>query len=271
MNDPRMTDTGDHTCSRNDDAVALALHVLEPEEEIAVRTHLPHCRSCRETVRSTELAMGSLATSVRQINPPAGLRSSIMAQIADTPQDAGTTGSSRASHRHTRREPASRPAARPARSRRRVVAVSLTAAALLVFGGLTTYAVQVQQQRDAQIEQTQALVDLLTRSGAPGTTRATLQTDTGRAMAVVLIAPAGRTVVTAAMPPNQRDSSTYVLWGIDGAGPHPLGAFDVLPGTAAYPLAGTDTSFTAYAVSLEPGRVMPAVPTTVVAGGPVQA
>jgi hypothetical protein len=55
----------------------MSLHVLEPEEEIAVRTRLPHYPS-RETVRTTEQVMSAIGTAAPQIAPPALLRSSLL-------------------------------------------------------------------------------------------------------------------------------------------------------------------------------------------------
>ncbi|MGI5133093.1 anti-sigma factor domain-containing protein [Pseudonocardia sp. CA-107938] len=279
-----MTQPADPPCPINPDAAALALHALEPEEEIAVRTHLPHCPSCQETVRATELAMAELGSSVPQLDPPARLRASILAAAAATPQEApddtpqlqGQDGS--LPRPGARREPASRPAGRDAsaarpsstRNRRRIVALVLAAAVVLGFGGVTAYAVQARQERDAQIAQTQALAELLARVAQPGTTRATLNTPAGQTVAVVVASPGGATVVAAGLAPNAADHSTYVLWGIDGKGSHAVAAFDVVPSTAAYPLAGVGSAYSAYAISLEPGRTMPAVATTVVASGPAQ-
>ena len=42
-----MTDNTPTTCPRNEQAIGWALHSLEPDEEIAVLSHLPVCPSCR--------------------------------------------------------------------------------------------------------------------------------------------------------------------------------------------------------------------------------
>jgi hypothetical protein len=93
-------------------------------------------------------------------------------------------------------------------------------------------------------------------------------------VAAVLVTPAGRTVVTAGLDPNDISDSTYVVWGLGAGDPRPLAPFDVTtPGAGIHEIgdAGADRPFAAYAVSLEPGHTMPATPTTVVASGPVQA
>jgi hypothetical protein len=108
----------------------------------------------------------------------------------------------------------------------------------------------------------------------PGSAHATLSTDSGQPVAAVLVTPAGRTVVTAGLDPNDISDSIYVVWGLGAGDPRPLAPFDVTtPGAGIHDIgdAGADRPFAAYAVSLEPGRTMPATPTTVVASAPVQA
>lgn len=279
----------DHTCLMNEDAVALALQVLEPDEENDVRTHLPHCRSCREIVRSTELVMRGIGAAVPQIDPPDRLRSRIMAQLDGTPQETPrSVGTARRpAHRSIEREASSRPPGRddgrrgggpaiPAAGHRRrrfggrrMAAAVVAVVVVLGIGGSTAYTLQVHQQRDSQIVQTQALADLITQLEQPGMTHATLAAAGGQPVAAVVAGPSGPTVVTAGLPDNRVDTTTYVLWGINAAGPHPLGAFDVAAGTATHPIAAPVGAYNAYAISLEPGRALPATPTTVVASGPV--
>lgn len=277
----------DHDCLMNEDAVALALQVLEPDEENAMRTHLPHCPSCRDSMRSTELVMCGLATATPQINPPDQLRSRILAQLDSTPQEtpAPAGSASRPARRSSEREAPPQPRRRedgrrgagpalpgdrrrPRFGGRRMVTAAVAVVAVLGIGG-TAYAVQAHQQRDSQIVQTQALADLITQLSQPGMTHATLAAAGGQPVAAVLSGPSGPTVVTAGIPDNRVDTTTYVLWGIDVDGPHPLGAFDVAAGSATHPIAAPSGAYRAYAISLEPGRVMPATPTTVVASGPV--
>lgn len=74
------------SCPMNVQAVGWVLRALEPEEEVAVRAHLPGCASCRETVRETEAVLGALGGSVEQADPPERLRGAILALAAETPQ-----------------------------------------------------------------------------------------------------------------------------------------------------------------------------------------
>ncbi|MFD1519380.1 anti-sigma factor domain-containing protein [Pseudonocardia yunnanensis] len=265
----------------NDQAVAWALQALEPDEEQAMRTHLPGCRSCRDMVRETELIMGELATSVEPADPPARLRDNILAAAAETPQarpvetsvaEEPESGGAAAGGAVVR--PASRGGARRwTGSRRRLVAAAVAVVAVLgAAGGLVVHNMQ-GQQRDVQIAQPQTLDGLVGQLQGPGTSRATLSTSTGEAVAAVLVSPSERTVVTAGLPPNNRADTTYVVWGLGTGDPRPLGAFDVLapgPGVHEVGAVATGPEFSSYAISLEPGRSLPATPTMVVASGAVQ-
>jgi hypothetical protein len=267
----------------NDQAVGWALTALEPDEEQAMRTHLPGCRSCRDVVWGTERVMGELATSVVPVDPPARLRDNILAQGARTPQlgrektlaptrqpvlmiSNAEVGS------HDR--PVTSEQGHPHRRRLSGRLVVAAAAVVAVFGvgGLAVYTAQVQQQRDAQVAQSQSLADLVAQLDRPGTSHAMLSTDAGRSLAAVLVTASERTVVTTGLPPNDRNGTIYVLWGLGAGNPRPLGSFDVTaPGSDVQGIGGPadGPAFSSYAISLEPGRAMPAAPTAVVAHGAV--
>jgi hypothetical protein len=256
--DNRSRFDGATPCPLGEEAVAFALHALEPDEEAAMRSHIERCRSCSETVRETELVAAAVGGAVEQVDPPPRLRANLMAAAAETPQ-AGPLPA-----------PHPRFVERRRTTRARVLLAAAAAAVVFAVGGLGAYTVQVQRQRDALA---QALAGIVTQLDAPGSSHATLTTDSGRPVAAVLVTAEGRTVVTAGLDPNDRSTTTYVVWGVGSGGPRPLATFDVTaPGPGIHEIGSADGSrFEAYAVSLEPGRTMPAVPTTVVASGPVQA
>ncbi|QYN37123.1 anti-sigma factor [Pseudonocardia sp. DSM 110487] len=258
--DDRSRFDGTTPCALGEEAVAFALHALEPDEEAAMRSHIERCRSCSETVRETELVAAAVGGAVEQVDPPPRLRANLLATAAETPQSGPPS------------QPHPRFAARQHRSRNRarILIAAAAAAVVLAVGGLGAYTAQVQRQRDALA---QALAGIVTQLDAPGSSHATLSTDSGRPVAAVLVTTAGRTVVTAGLDPNDTGATTYVVWGIEAGDPRPLAAFDVTaPGPGIHEIGPGDGSrFEAYAVSIEPGRTMPAVPTTVVASGPVQA
>ncbi|GAA1297783.1 anti-sigma factor domain-containing protein [Pseudonocardia xinjiangensis] len=275
------------SCAMNEHAVGWALHALEPDDELAMEAHLPTCESCREMVRDTELIMGGLADTAEQTDPPPRLRDNILAQAAETPQVRPPAPREREPEDPPRRAPVRPDVGLPAPSdtgarrrptwatigRRRLVAAVVVLVAVLGVGGLAVYAAQLQQQRDAEIAQSQSLADIVTQLDQPGTTHATLSTTSGDPVAAVLTTASDRTVVTTGVVPNNRSDSIYVLWGIDGGPPQPVGMFDVTapgPGVHSIGPAVGAPAFSAYAISLEPGRAMPTMPTTVVATGPVQ-
>jgi hypothetical protein len=149
--------------------------------------------------------------------------------------------------------------------------------AIVAIGGLglrtvqlQDQTVQLQQQLDtasSQVSSTTALVQDLAR---PGNTHALLAKPDGTAVAAVVLAGSQRTVYTIGLTANSADQ-TYVLWGLKDASsaPEPLGVFDVDESAATPQSVGTSGQqpFGAYAISLEPGRTPPAVPTDVVASG----
>ncbi|WP_232665557.1 anti-sigma factor [Pseudonocardia sp. TRM90224] len=275
----------DETCDMEGQAVAYGLHALEPDEEAAFEQHLPGCAACQEMVAETERIAGDIGAAVPQLDPPERLRDSIVELAERTPQIRQTPPvpptprppareeQPPAARRPPQRQDERRPATRGPR-RRRIVAVALAAAAVLAFGGLGAYTAVVQQQRDAQAAQVQAMAEAIVGLVSTPTTHATLHSSQGgHAVAAVIAAQSGPIVVGPGLQPNGGDT-TYVLWGIAGdpagAAPEPLGAFDV---TREQPMQALHSEhplhYTAYAISLEPGRVPPTTPTELVAQGPV--
>jgi hypothetical protein len=162
------------------------------------------------------------------------------------------------------------------RRARRLVAGALALVAVLAIGGLAVRNAQLTAERDAQIAQSQNLENLLDRFGRPGTEHALLAREDGTTIAAVVVENGRPGVFPIDMPANAIDRETYVLWGVaEGANPAPLGTFDVAGNDEG--LLAIDGSspgsedYAAYAISLEPGRSAPAVPTQVVASGPVAA
>jgi Anti-sigma-K factor rskA len=268
--DDRSGVDGATPCPLGEEAVAFALHALDPDEEAAMRSHVERCRACSEAVRETEVVAAAVGGAVEQVDPPPRLRANLLATAADTPQ-ADAPVRPEPHPRFARARPAER--RRENRTRFRVMLAAAAAAVLIAVGGLGAYAAQVQRERDALAAQAQALAGIVTQLDAPGSSHAILSTGSGQPVAAVLVTADGSTVVTAGLDANDTGATTYVLWGLGTGDPRPLTAFDVAdPGPGIHEVgAGGGSPFTSYAVSLEPGRTMPAVPTTVVASGPVQA
>jgi hypothetical protein len=285
-----MTDNTPTTCPRNEQAIGWALHSLEPDEEIAVLSHLPVCPSCRRAADDAVAVLGHLGAAVEQVDPPPALRNRLMAQVAETPQKPPAAPTpprqpspqasmppSRDEQRGSTRPADSRPgrASRWSRRTRQLVAGALALVAVLAIGGLAVRNVQLQQERDAQIAQIQSLENLLDQFDRPDVDHALLARDDGSTIAAVVVENGRQQVFPIGVPVNATDREIYVLWGIpDGSStPEPLGTFDVTDATEGLldvGSAGTD-NYAAYAISIEPGRAAPAVPTTVVASGAVSA
>jgi anti-sigma-K factor RskA len=288
------------TCTRTEQAVGWALHALEPDEEIIVERHVPTCADCTAAVRDAQAVMTQLATAVEQVDPPARLRASILDAAASTPQvrprvaeqppPTPAPRSPRAAHPTGPAGPAPsgpRPTSplSGGRGRRlspgRLIAAAVAAVAVVAVGGLGLRTVQLQQQTvqlqqqldtaSTQVSSTTALVQDLAR---PGNSHALLARPDGTAVAAVVLAGSQRTVYTIGLAANSADQ-TYVLWGLKdtSSAPQPLGVFDVDEHDAIPQSVGSPDRqpFGAYAISLEPGRTPPAVPTDVVASGALTA
>lgn len=285
------------TCPNAAEAVGWALHALEPDEELAVVMHLPSCAACRATVRETETVMAGLGGGVEQVDPPSALRARIVAEAAAQAQPETVLRPRTSPESGPSETVPSRPVppvepSRPRRSDtpaptgpgrhrrwlgsrgRRALALSLAVVGVLTVGGLAVRTTQLEQQRDVAIVQAQSVADMMAQVDQPGTSHAVLATPEGTPVGAVLVSEDQRRLVTVGLPANAVDREIYVLWGVRGDTPVALGTFDV--GTAEHDSGtlgspGEANGFTAYAISLEPGRSAPVAPTQAVASGPVEA
>ncbi|MGH3905308.1 MAG: hypothetical protein ACRDTE_14120 [Pseudonocardiaceae bacterium] len=74
-------------CPNSEMAVGLALHALEPDEEILVAAHLPDCAECARIVAETEQVGTTLGLSIPEMTPSPELEQRILA-VTTTPQAA---------------------------------------------------------------------------------------------------------------------------------------------------------------------------------------
>ncbi len=277
--------TAPQECPLTQQAVGWALHSLEPDEEMAVLLHLPQCTTCRAAAHDAEQVLTGLGGLVPQVEPPAGLRDRLMAEVAETPQrppvlrprqPEPAEAAPQPSRLHRLDAEEARPArwfARGSRGRR-LVAASLVAAAVLSFGGLAIRTTQLEQQRAVESAQAQSLSELFSELGRPGTEYALLVDQaSGATVAAVVVRDGEREVYSVALPANTAEQ-IYVAWGLrdDGSAPVPLATFDVTSaeqGPLPVGSVAEDEGFAQYAVSIEPGRIAPTSPSTVVAIGGV--
>ena len=292
MTGPRDPRRGEHEAF-DELAVGWALHALEPEDEELFAAHLPTCPRCRRTVGETTDVMGALAGDLPPVAPPERLRERLRAAVEETEQlsrparedertppvppsvpdrpapvyrfEPPATGAHRA--------PFPVRAVDPRSSWRRVLPNALVAAAVAAILALGTWNVVLSSAREearaAAAEQAQLVDALLT----PGRATIAPLTADGATLATVVAREGQVQVVTQGLRPNDVRDQTYVVWGLSGGTPAPLGTFDVTSPQPALRTVGSAPSgldaYTGYAVSLEPGRSAPPEPSDIVASGEV--
>ena len=286
---PGRNDRDDEHRSWDELAVGWALHALEPEDETLFTHHLSGCARCVRTVAETSEVMAAMAGDLPQAEPSEDLRERLRSAVEETAQlpsaerrtappvtpadppavahaaAGGDLGSLRAPLplRAVDRRPAWR----------RVLPTALIAAAGAAVLSLGAWNVAVMNARDAAqataAEQARMLEGLL----APGRAAIAPVSHDGQAVATVEAREHGVQVVATGRPVNDRQDSTYVVWGMVDGLPQPLGTFDVVtPKMDLRPVGSSATGlddYSEYAISIESGRQAPSFPTEVVGKGQV--
>ncbi|MFT7837698.1 anti-sigma factor [Saccharothrix sp. BKS2] len=250
-------------CPQEELAVGFAMHALEPDEEARLRDHLPGCARCREAIRATEEVTAALGASVPQLDPPPRLRARLMAAVEQEPQESGPRAVAEPVVLETRR--------RRGGTWRRVLAAAAGVAVLAAGGVAGVRLDRLGDEVAAQGERADRLEGALRLAADPSASRAVLRTGSGEEVAVLLSADDGAAVVPTRLSTNDREH-TYVVWGTSTDPAAPLAVFDVTSDGSVVGLAGWSSDahrHTGFAISLEPGRAMPAEPTDVVAAGQV--
>lgn len=250
-------------CPNRELAVGWALHSLEPAEESLVLAHLPACPACTDAAEGTEEVGAMLGLSVPEVIPSAGLEKRILSVT-------GTTSSLPRVMSLTPRSPQPRSWL----SRARFGELAAVGAVILVASAvaLGVRVVQLGGQLNTAQRQAAAVSEAIQSAADPAAVRVPLVTKDGQAVGMVLASRDRVAVVPTRLPGNRIADETYVLWGLAGQTPVALAAFDVSgDGPRLHPVPSVTQAgkFTAYAVSLEPGRRAPAVPSDVVASGQV--
>jgi Anti-sigma-K factor rskA len=301
---PGSSRAGDHGAF-DELAVGWALHALEPEDEAVFALHLPDCARCARTVAETSDVMAALATDLPAAEPSPELRERLRAAVERTEQEqhpaapelpfaappgravadtweqrllqSGTTpsGAERRAPGFPLYDPRRAPGAGDGRPTwRRMAPSALVAAAVAAVLGLGTWAVVLGDDRDrAQsvvAEQTQIMDALL----QPGHATIAPVSDTAGHRVATVVARNGQVqVVTSGLGVNNVFTTTYVVWGMRAGSPVALGTFDVVQPQMDLRTVGSEQTglddYTAYAISLEPGRQAPTAPSDVVANGQV--
>lgn len=167
-----------------------ALGALDEDERDAFESHLDSCPTCAEELD------GFVATTVRlgeavATEPPAGLRASILAAAAQTPQERPTVV-----------------AMRPRSLRKRLPSLIAAAAVVVAAAGVAGYVVEHQQVQDVQAEQSN-VEQVMTASDA-----VTAESQLGTAsMRLVHSASHDALVLTVSGLPALTNE-TYQLWTV---------------------------------------------------------
>jgi hypothetical protein len=266
-------------------AVGWALHALEPEDEAVFAAHLPGCERCARTIAETSDVMAAMASDLPVAEPSQDLRRRLAEAVEQTEQIRRPEPEPRPVEDRRPAATGPRPVTRlvPAPSRwRRALPTTLIAAAVAAILGLGIWNVTLAQQQEnlkATVAEQSAVMSELLSSGQAAVApldqvkTGTTSTTTGKTLATVVARNNGVDVVATGLSVNDPAANTYVLWGMRGNTPVPLGTFDVVQSRLDLRTVGSAQSgldrYTTFGVSLEPGRKAPAAPTHMVALGQV--
>jgi anti-sigma-K factor RskA len=251
-------------------AVGWALHALEPEDEAVFAAHLRNCDRCAETVAGATEAMAAMAADLPQAEPSDALRLRLHQAVAETEQLPARVPVAEPVPAPVRTL-GSAPSARKGRRRRLLPALVAAAAAAIVGLGVWNVVLNDDRQElQSTVASQSAVMEALMDPH-----RATLAPLGDDGQPVVTVVPRGDEleVVAHGLAVNDADSTSYVVWGLRGGQPIPLGTFDVKGSQARMQTVGSGLTglgqYDEYAVSLEPGQEAPSAPTDVVATGQV--
>ncbi|SDO73168.1 Anti-sigma-K factor rskA [Klenkia soli] len=267
-------------------AVGWALHALEPEDEAGFATHLAGCARCAATVSDAAEAMVAMATDLPGAEPSPGLRDRLRDAVASTEQVQRPAADAVP---ELVEEPAPSPlpsvvafpgpagrAARRHRGRsgwRRALPNGLVAAGVAAILALGVWNVVLTQDRDSAQATAATQASVMQSLLAPGQVTVAPMEHDGRTVATVVARDGQAQVVVDGMTANDTSDSTYVLWGMSDGSPVALGTFDVVADGVDLRTVGSDATglddYSAYGISIEPGRSAPSTPTDIVANGQV--
>lgn len=217
MNDHELHDLAD----------AYAVDALSPDERAAFEAHLGGCADCAATVaehRETAARLGGLTATT----PPAGLRDSIMDEIASTPQLPPVA------------QPASLDVARDRRRRRMTIGLGAAAAVVAV----AIVGIVVQTGGSSEID---------TVLSAPDIVITTLESESGDELDIAWSAARDEAAVIGDGFDPLPEGRTYQLWFLLDEGVSSGGIFRPDDdGEIATVLDVDDLTATGWAVTIEP-------------------
>ncbi|MCZ2856979.1 anti-sigma factor domain-containing protein [Blastococcus sp. VKM Ac-2987] len=259
-------------------AVGWALHSLEPAEEADFGRHLATCERCARTVAETSEVMAAMAHDLPAAEPSPELRSRLRAAVEETEQLPPAATPPAGSSAAVPVSPAERTGPRPVPrqeqpGRRSLLPRALVAAGVAAVVGLGLGVVVLDRSQEdlrSTVAAQERVVDELLRPGRAAI--APLAADEQQ-VATVVVRDDALQVITDGLEPNDRTSTTYVVWGLGEGDPVALGEFDVARSQIEIHSVGSGETgidaFPEYGISIEPGRQAPSAPTEVVATGQV--
>ncbi|WP_091028883.1 anti-sigma factor [Microbacterium oxydans] len=229
-------------------AAGAALHALSAEDERRFHDALAAHPEWQTIVEADAGAAGMLAETAATVDPPASIRSALLAQIAVTPQWRASDGDE---PRAAAPEPVSRAAEEPAvespQPRRWTRTVFALAACLALLVGVGIGAVALNQQ----LNRPASVVALQEIEAAGDAEQATVALDDGGTATAHWSGSVGKAVLVADGLPNPGEGETYELWFVRGDAPVSAGVFDVDGGDATALLDGDMQAGDAIAVTVE--------------------
>ena len=222
----------------HDLADAYAVGALTEAEYAEYTAHLEHCPSCRREVADLLDVTSAMSESVA-VDPPPGLRASVLAAIAQTPQEPAASEPEPQSEplravpvptggKHEGVHAADDEAASNVVPLRRSWATTVSSLgadaavlAAVAFGGLWW---QERQDADDAVAQAQQLTTLLSADDVrtvPGVSQ-----KQGHAGAIVMSRSEGEAIFVASELPDLPGDQVYEAWTINGSqAPNPAGTF----------------------------------------------
>ena len=265
------TDANNNDLNPADLAGAYALHALDAEEAARYERYLAsseHARGEAAELNDTAVALG-LATA--PVQPSSALKSSLMAQLASTPQLAPLPAAPRTvtpiaqPAEPVAVPPVAVPSVQPAeartsaseRAQRRwfqrpagYLVAAAAAVALFVGGTFAGQALYANPEQQFAAEQAASLAEI---NAAPDSQRATAATATGEEATLVWSGELGRSALIVEDLPALGSDEDYQLWYIGENGPVSAGTFDSDgSGPAWRVLDGTMAAGDTVGVTVEP-------------------
>lgn len=247
-------------------AAAAALHALSPDEERRYRAALTVHPEWRSIARADAETAAVLAETVAPVTPPAGIRSALLAAVAESPQDetsvepvqpteaapprgaSASDGDSMRSGGKTRSSADARPAQeRPHGMRRGPRMLFALAAGLALLVGLGAGAIAL----NGYLNRPASVVALEQIEGAADAQQGSVGLVDGGTATAHWSASLGRAVLVTEGIATLADGKTYELWFVRGDTPVSAGTFSVDDGHAIAELAGEMHAGDAIAVTVE--------------------